>query len=598
MCGINFILDKNHNLEQDTILSMNSCLSHRGPDHNDVFLHKNETGHYLFGTTRLKIVDSRDEANQPFQSTDKRYVLIFNGEIYNYRQLKNQLIKTGYVFRTESDTEVLLALLITQGIAGIKQLDGMFSFVFTDFKENRTIVARDASGIKPLYYFQDEQYLIYSSEIRGVLSSQLVTKELNEKQIAQYIRYKYARSPETFYKNIFEVAPGSYRIHQPEHLESGTFEGLQSKTPDSSFESLINKSLGDQISTNVPMGLMLSGGLDSSLLLALIKGHGFNKFPCYTIGNSAEGTSDIKYAKLLTRHFGVKHEAIEVSPKQLADNFNDYIQRIDQPIADGAGYLTWMLTKSAANDVKILLSGAGADELFAGYNRHTAYYYYLKHFWKNPLARWSLRTGGKLVLKNRHQSMFADNITADPIQTFDQFRSMRTKGLWARNTTEKREGITKDEYFKMALKLDRTEYLVNDVLKITDNLSMQNGVEVRVPYLSTDIVKYAQSLSTKELMKGEPKWILKNILKKHLPAHLYNRSKVGFGMPFGSWVRNGEVKNITEQLLNPQESIYNHLDFNEVQTLINLHISHKKDYSNELWGLSTLSHWLNKEFPV
>ncbi len=601
MCGINFIADASSCIHDDTILSMNASILYRGPDYSGHFVHQGSHTKQLFGCNRLKIIDT-ENGNQPFSSKDGQYVLCFNGEIHNFQELRTDLKKVGHSFETTSDTEVLLCHLIEHGIEGLHVLDGMFAFSFTDLKSNTTIIARDRFGIKPLYYSETKDQLILSSEIRGVLASGVIKKELNENQISYYLKYRYASPPETFYQNIFEIQPGEYRVYSGSKLQKSGFirDGHSQKT-DLSVEEILTSSLKRQLISDSKIGLLLSGGIDSSLLLALSNELG-TKLPCFTIGSSQQKNDDLVFAEKISRHFGVSQQVYEVTSQSLLNDFQEYISITDQPIGDGAGYLTWKMSGLASESVKVLLSGAGADELFGGYNRHYAFNYYLNKIWRKDLKRKGLKvvsgilpegkSGGKL----RHFNMFTNKIDKDPSITFNNFIGLRFPAELTGRVPGKVHFQThnKQGLLHEALRHDLENYLVHDVLKITDNYSMRNGVEVRVPFLCNDMLSYFSNASHE--VQADKKHQLVSILDKYVPEEFTQREKQGFGMPFGHWVRNKELPAITELLHNKKCAIYKFIDFQQSQALIEKHISGKRDYSNELWSLCTLAHWLENEF--
>lgn len=596
---------------------MNASIIHRGPDSSRFGKYSFGGKTIFIGNNRLKIIDNSDNANQPFISIDGRYCLSFNGEIYNYKNLRNQL-SNKYTFSSASDSEVLLYHLIENGIDGINALDGMFAFIFYDSKTETTIVARDRHGIKPVYYADNNHSLIVSSEIKGILASGLIKKEFNEVQIPHYLNYKYAKRPATFYKNISELEPG-YLLEINDGIillkkwvlpESNYTEYTDSINVVNDSRELLFKAVEAQLHSDVNNGIFLSGGIDSTLLLAISKEIGVNNIATYSVINSAEdrsyGTEDYVYAKKAAQLYNSNHTEISIDDELLKYAENLFSQ-LDQPIGDSAFLLTWLLSGTASKNIRVALSGAGADEWFAGYNRHWAYAKYLSSFYGHPFR---IKTANNLsgILpegiaypfrkKARLWNKFASEISANPIETFDNFRSQRFP---SNIITSGNKPIYSNEYnkanlFEQALTKDRNEYLVNDILMLTDKMSMLKSLEIRVPYLDNSLTQYLSKLPTEILLKNGPKWILKDILENLGGSEFTKRKKEGFGMPIGKWIKNSKNNFLLQHIKNKNSSIYSFISFEIVSQMLHDHLSNRKDYSSELWSLIVLTNWVQQEF--
>lgn len=596
MCGINFILDKQKRLDTSCIIQMNDALKHRGRE-NTAWHCTLEAGRQVFfGHNRLKIIDLHDNANQPFRSPDGRYVLIFNGEIYNYQSLK-QTLKHTYAFSTNSDTEVLMYYLaewvekqgkevIGRTLSSIdtSALHGIFALVWYDTYTQTLIYARDSEGVKPLYKYENEQYLILSSEIRGILASGLVGKVLQKSQIYHYLAYRYAEPTQTFFQDIYPVLPAPKPV----------------LPAPASLSSALTDALSEQILADVPFGIFLSGGVDSTLLLALLQKMGHQNLPAFTIANTAKerdmGTDDFHFARLAAKQFGANLHVIEIDANLLKD-LPAFVQSADQPIADGAYWLTQILAKEARKSVKFVLSGAGADELFAGYNRHQAYHFYTKYYPALMLAypflkgaSWLLPTGyAHFYLKTfKLLKKFGADMTFSKQTTWDNFIKLRTGKQYVHSS------IKSDLPFSPLLH-DQQNYLQNDILALTDKASMWHELEIRVPYLAPQVVGYAQDLSLPYKLKYGKKWILKQLLTD-LGGKVYTqRRKEGFGMPIGKWLREPVGKDFIELLQRPDSALSEYLPTSHIQGIVKQHLAQREDYSTELWALLFLELWL-KEF--
>lgn len=612
MCGINLIIDKKGKLDESVIQKMNNCLQHRGPEASGYIKGNINNQSFYLGNTRLKIFDPLAHSDQPFKSSDQKYFLSFNGAILNYKELKETFAKE-YEFHTTSDTEVLFSLLQIKGRNGIAEAEGMFAFIFCDLNSNSIHIARDRKGIKPLYYYEDESYFIASSEIRAIIGTGLVPKELNEQQVLYYLTYKYPKSPETFYKNIFELAPGTVleyfneRISITSYLpiEEQYYQNLSDRELVSKTKSLLVEATRKHLLADVPVGILLSGGVDSTLLLAISNEIGIKNIPTFSIINSTEdssfGTKDNIYSRRAAIAFKSSHNEIEISEKIL-ERFQEMIDTLDQPIADSAALLTYVLSENiTSNKIKVVLSGAGADEYFGGYSRHLAFYRYIKYFKNNLPLQKSLKYVGRILPDGfnhplrksfRHLKKFSTSINQHPHQTFDNFSSLNFN---LKTNDDQIDNVKEGDFLNYALTKDRDEYLISDILAITDKMSMKHGLEVRVPYLDTSLINFVKSIKPEILFKNGSKWILKSILDQYGYTVFSKRKKEGFGLPFGKWIKNKNYSFI-ENLKDRTNPIYNYISFKEVELILNLHMKNKEDYTSELWALVVLSEWLKKNF--
>jgi asparagine synthase (glutamine-hydrolysing) len=611
MCGIHLIIDKTQTLSAEYIDLMASQTRYRGPDETDTGLVETQKQNYLFGVNRLKITDPTNAAAQPFFSEDKRKVLLFNGEIYNYYSLKNELIRKGIVFSTHSDTEVLLHWLTSFGSLGIKDLEGMFAFVFIDIDTDKIIIARDRYGIKPVYYYQDENYFIVSSEIKPILKTRLFPSRLNESQVDHYLQYKYAKFPETFFRNIMELSPGTMiqKVQGRLQIEKFTtemsgqdFGSLQL----SEIENLISDSLLQQISAPVPTGLLLSGGVDSTLLLALAQKEGYT-LPTFSIVNSkAEGsfgTNDFKYAAKAAKLFGAEHHEMETDISIL-EKFDDFVHRLDQPIGDSSFLMTSEICRHASGTMKILLSGAGADEIFGGYNRHWAFYKYLKHrktigLLMPALSKFSkmLPDGNVHPLRKQLRLLrkLSNSYDISPVRTFHKFlvfNEFESKTI----SDTMPEFTDSNDLMNWALNHDLTNYLVGDVLALSDRASMWHGIELRVPYLDDKLVHHVKSLPTDFVMRNGRKWILKELLKKQGGKEFAQRPKEGFGLPLSHWLTDKRVSHLWEFVNKKDHIIFKFVDKNLLDKLLAQQKQKSHDHGPLLWSILVLAHWLQHNF--
>ncbi|MDQ3292599.1 MAG: asparagine synthase C-terminal domain-containing protein, partial [Bacteroidota bacterium] len=382
-------------------------------------------------------------------------------------------------------------------------------------------------------------------------------------------------------------------------------------------ENLLLKSVERQLRADVPVGLFLSGGVDSTLILAMVQQLGYRHFPAFTISNKASesifGSADYRFARLAAQDFEADHHSFEIDTSILK-YLDELITTLDQPIADGAALLTYYLAKQVRSTIKVALSGAGADELFGGYNRHRAFYHYLQHrrFAHIFLALFKpgagiLPTGVKHPLRKQFLLIrkLVDKIQPyQPVQTFLNFTAMERhlqqllRPEFIGNTTPAEMPANTLDILRWSLNQDLHQYLIADILALTDKTSMIHSLEVRTPYLDNALHSFLQTLPSEALFKNGPKWILKHILEKYQEKQIAHRPKEGFGMPLGHWLKQTETRWIFEDLQNPQHILFRYLRFPETQQFIQMQLQGRYDYSSELWALIILARWLNQHFAA
>lgn len=556
---------------------MMQATQHRGPDFSKAILINSQVG---MAHNRLSILDLSENANQPFV-INNRYYLTYNGEIYNYKALRNNLEKSAITFSTNSDTEVLARLLIQKGKDAIPELEGMFAFVFYDSQENSFITSRDYFGIKPLYYYEDDYVILISSEAKGLFASGYITKELNEEGINDYLNFKYVTSNNTIFKNILSLHPKEILVSNNSEISIHQYN----KTPFSGTKQVIQEKVREDIKTtlisDVPLGVFLSGGIDSLLIYETIKKKTNQPLTCFYINLDKDIEEENKLKQLCNNHGDTLH--CITFETDFENNFRLFIQTLDTPIADSASFLTWLLSKKAKEKgIKTILSGVGGDEQFAGYNRHYAFSVYLK--WKNfistpflkQLGLDSLFSGGKKRLVKK----LISDISVDPNSTWNNFIRLN---LPHKTTLLQTQYIAS---LNEAIQHDQSNYLAKDVLAVSDQSGMAHGVEIRVPLLYSRF-----DIDSHFLLQHGKKWILKELIVTP------SGTKKGFGIFLSQEILNKPFFKEQLQLLkNPNHIIYKYLFFDKTQALIKNHISGKNNYSPEIWALIIITCWLNQTF--
>lgn len=585
MCGINFFLDKN-NLQNDSIIQkMNNAILHRGNENTDFFQKDN----LYFGHNRLKILDISSEANQPFFSENKRFILIFNGEIYNHLTLKKELSEK-YTFKTHSDTEVLLYFLIEN--KNEEELNGMYAYIFVDLETKKIKYSRDKLGIKPLYIFENDNYLLLSSEIKGILASELVEKKINPTQIIPYLYNRFVEKNQSFFENITPTPP---LLIKPQNKKKIIFskEKCIQKLDDIFHQVIQNQSFAD-----VPVGIFLSGGVDSTLLLAYLQENNYPKPTAFTIIHEKKDvqfvSQDTHFAEKAAKKFGADWQPIQINANIL-DNFDEFVSKIDNPIADAAFLLTYHLAEKASKTHKVILTGAGADEMFGGYYRHQAFLHY--NSLKKIFGKYWIRLFKNIPTSflSRKWKKLIEKIDENTQKTFINF----TQTHWNIHNYHNENIFFDDEKIKnkeleWALEYEKNHFLSEDILKINDLAAMLHSVEIRVPFLDNQIIDFVNNLDAKFLFQKGKKWLLKTLLTQKGGKEFAYRNKEGFGMAFGEWIRQEKYKKLIINTLHKNHIIFDELPYSIFWNFWQLHQEKKADFTNEIFGIWFLGEWLNQ----
>ncbi len=626
MCGIHFILDKQRQVAtEEPLRRMMQESAYRGPDASGTLCLDHPTQRAWLGSHRLQVSDPHPRADQPFMSPDGRYTLLYNGEIYNYPELRNQLLTVGVTFSTQSDTEVLLHWLILKGPTGLSLLNGMFAFVLYDRQEGVTWAARDRNGMKPLFYTENEAYLIVSSEAKGIIASGLVNWRVHEATVNPYLCFRYPPGNVTFFRHIVPLKAGHYLHRKADgNARIATYELPSAPAAHSSDEALPNtiaSTLTEAVlrhwPADVPAGLFLSGGVDSTLLLALLRQEGVS-VPTFSLGPAPDdaryGTRDHQFARRAAAQYEAYHEEVTVTEANLEEHFETFIQRTDQPVGDSGAFMTYLLSQTAGALVKVVLSGAGADELFGGYHRHWAYRQYLRNYSLVTRLLPLLRRVGTWLPNRGHTTgrllgKLLRDVSLDPAETFAHFISLAPfrpllhhlvdhDDPWLQQARHRggSENFV-EAYLQYALRHDQQHYLSSDVLAISDSMSMAHGLEMRLPYLDTELQTQVNSLSATQRLRHGRKWILRRLLEARGGKAYTQRRKEGFGLPMAQWLRRPAMPLIQQHIENSRALVYRYVDESVVIHLLRQHRQGQQDHSQALWTVLVLSAWLTHRFP-
>ncbi|HLP20422.1 MAG TPA: asparagine synthase (glutamine-hydrolyzing) [Chitinophagales bacterium] len=629
MCGIAGYFSKEPTHRLDSFLQgAMKALALRGPDLQETVT---LSPHIGFGHARLSIIDTSSIANQPMADDSGRYTIIFNGEIFNYRELKEQFL-SGEKFNSTSDTEVLLKLFIRMGKDCLQHLNGFFAFAVYDKETQEIFMARDRFGIKPLLVYSDDKMIVFASEMKAILAFP-VKKELDYNTLSLYLQLNYIPGNSSMLKNIQKLAPGSYAVIDSKgNIKTDKYYTIpytpgeivkEKESYDSAkatLKRLVEEAVQRRLVADVPLGAFLSGGIDSSIITACAAKNVTN-LNTYSIGFKDEPYFDeTKYANLVAKKFGTNHTVFSVSNDDMFANIFSILDYIDEPFADSSAIAVYILSQKTRQKVTVALSGDGGDELFAGYNKHKAE----MRARQNNLVNFVASTGlpfFKMLPKSRHSKWgnlfrqaqrFGEGLQLSPANRYWRwctFNSAQAASALLKNPAqintaecEKRKSFVLDAIkqngdLNDVLYADTQMVLPNDMLTKVDLMSMANSLEVRVPLLDYTVVDYAFSLPVSYKIDATGgKKILKDAFRDVLPIELFSRPKHGFEVPLLKWMRTGLRPLIEEQLLEKnfieQQGIF---DVAAIETLKQkVYSNNPEDVHATLWGLLVFQYWYKK----
>jgi len=613
LCGINIIIDKKSGLTSGPIQAMNGATFYRGPDYSDSLTFQFKQEQIFVGINQLKIIDIDNAANQPFFSTDKRYFVLFNGTIYNYKELAKKL-ESKYTFNTHSDTEILLYWIIEYGIEGLRELNGMFAFVFFDRQENRIILSKDIYGIKPMYYYNDDNYFIASSEIKGILASGLVAKQFNSSQVQHYLQLGFVQRPFTFYKNIYELNEGSYlqfdqhdfRVKKFGTTPSIEYSDLNSDTLVSKLNEYIDKSISKYLVSDVPVGLFIDNSISSAILLDKLMHAGATSIPVFSFeSNDVKENAAIHE---LVEKYTLNH--IPITPQTLNKvTFDTFLSSVDQPVGEYGYFHSYHLSNQMHPFVKVAILGNSSNEMFGNYARHMAYYNYLKRLLHKNLKISLIKTTHQLLPSQGNNSIkkifkswnkYIELIDKDPIQTYLNFCSSEV-------FLEKNEQVSMEEllsekheemsyYLKAAFRFDQSKILTSSTLPVIDKTMMRNSIEARLPFLDVEVKRFMDALDPKLLFKHGHNWILKKLLTYTDISPKINFESVPTRQSNLIDVSESFSTEMQHAINNSTHAIYEWISPAQKASIKkNLAIGNTSTF-NDRWRLFLLMKWYDKEF--
>lgn len=575
MCGIAGIVNWNNFVEESSIQKMCDAIAHRGPDHAG-YLNLPEV---KLGHRRLSIIDLSDSASQPMKDFSKRYQIVFNGEIYNYQEIKKQLQDKGYVFLNNSDTEVVLNAYAEWGKDCLQRFNGMFAFAIWDTKEKNMFIARDRFGKKPFYYtVLPNNTFLFASDISALLTNTMVSKEIDMEAVNCYLAIGYVLAPLSIYKNIKKIPAASYALLSNNgnsfHISNYWDYAEHLSKPKITNESDIKEALKEHILkavnyrliSDVPVGAFLSGGVDSSSIVAAVRKLHNKELCTFSIGFDQESYNEIDEAREIAKLFNTNHYDELLSVKNSKELILQSVDVFDEPFSDNSLIPMYKVSELASKHIKVVLSGDGADELFGGYITYKADSYYQKYqkipsflrqlaynLVKNNKINEKQKIGFQYKMRQFLQGAQGDFASAHyswrlifPPELRQQIMGNQFKELI--NDTDPSKVFKKHfekvkhlHWLDQALYVDAMTWLPDDILVKVDRTTMKHGLEARAPYLDVNLVEYAATIDPNlKLNKGVTKYILKEALRDWLPETTLYRKKSGFNAPVGAWIGNTE----------------------------------------------------------
>ena len=598
MCGIAGIVTKREN-KKEIIEAMSKRIEHRGPDGEGYFF----DGDVALAHRRLSIIDL-STGNQPMFNEDDTVVTVFNGEIYNYVELRDELVKAGHKFKTKSDTEVLIHGFEEWHTDLPKYLRGMFAFAIYDKKSNELFLARDNFGIKPLYYTVMDGTFMFASEIKAFLDTPDFKKELNEDILQAYLEFSFVPTNETFFKGVYRLDAGSSLLYKDGDIKIDKYFKLDFKDKEQtlaeaveSISEVMKDSVNRHLLSDVEVGSFLSSGIDSSYIVSLAK-----PAKTYTVGYDIDKYDEISYAKDLTEKLGINNTSKVIKMDEYMEEFPKIMYYLDEPTSDPAAISLYFVAKLARRDVKVVLSGEGADEFFGGYNYYREevdmkFYnkipYFIRHFIGKIASLFPEGYGFNFLVRR------GEKLENSYIGVNRNFSEKMARKVLSKEYNLRGIDVTKEIYKQFAgysnihkmQAIDINYWLMKDILLKADRMTMASSLEGRVPFIDKEVFKVASGLSIDyKVTKENTKVALREAAKEVIPTEAYKKKKLGFPVPIREWMKTPEVSDEIRKMFN-KEFTSKFFKVDVINELLDEHISGKKDNYRKIWTIYSFLTW-------
>lgn len=619
MCGITGFInfDKNKKADPIKLKEMTDLIAHRGPDSEGFHI----DGNIGMGFRRLSIIDL-NTGEQPISDLSNNFTITFNGEIYNYQELRKSLSAKGYTFRTSTDTETILNLYIEYGTNCLKYLRGMFAFVIYDKTKNILFGARDRFGIKPFYYSLSKFDFIWGSELKCVKKGLSKNLSLDYDSLNEYFTYGYIGSDRSIYKEIRKLEPSHSFILNLDNIDKGLnlnqywniqFEPDYSKTENDWIELLdqkLSESVRMHMISDVPLGAFLSGGIDSSAVVAFMNKVSPNQVKTFSIGFKEEKFNELQYSREVANKYNTEHHELILEPESV-DLLPKLVSAFDEPFFDPSAIPTYYVSKFAREFVTVVLSGDGGDELFAGYNSYMKTLKIKESLFSNNLLNPLWKTIHNVIpdkISGKGLTYLLSKNRKDIGAYYCMMKKTEREFLFNNNTLRELSkcdpemnkisilrSSTSTDFISRLEELDLLTYLPGDILTKVDRTSMQNSLETRVPILDHEFAEISFKIpSSLKMNKNEGKIIFKKMLNKYLPDNVLRHKKQGFGVPLSVWFKDDLKTFIKDRLLNRNAEIYKYLNYNAVKQIIDIQNFGMRNFSGKIWSILFLEEWLSK----
>jgi asparagine synthase (glutamine-hydrolysing) len=638
MCGITGIWDFKDKISPEVLGKMTDVLNHRGPDDSGIFVdQKNNIG---LGHRRLSIIDLSSAGHQPMSNDEKSIWVTYNGEIYNFGEIRTELEGKGHKFKSNSDTEVIIKSYEEWGIESIKKYRGMFAFAIWDTRKEKLFLIRDRTGVKPLYYYLNNDLLIFSSELKSFHQHPKFKKEINFSSLALFLQFGYILAPNTIFNNAYKLKPGHYlevdknrNVKETKYWDIVNFylaepiNGTENEI-EKELERILIESFKYRMVSDVPVGVFLSGGIDSSLVTALLQADSKNPLKTFTIGFNEKGFNEAPHAKKVAEYLKTDHHEIYCTSKDALEIVPKLSDIYDEPFGDSSGIPTYLVSKFARQKVKVALSADAGDEVFCGYSRYKMLNTYYR--FKNkvpPFLMASMSVGFSLfseetigsvygifpflpkqtnikdkihkfknvleyknrelsdIVKNGNSYWFEDQIKKIILSSYEQ----------AQNNFSEFERIKSMPAMSQMQAIDYKTYLCDDIFTKVDRATMAVGLESREPLADHKIAEYVARLPLNlKYKKGENKYILRKLLYKYVPREILERPKQGFGIPIDSWLKRDLNVILREYLSEKTIKTQGIFDEKYIKESLDGYLSGKPDSAYKFWFLLVFQMWYEK----
>jgi len=606
MCGIVGIVNFKDKLlhTKEVIKTMCDSIAHRGPDEFGYHYEDN----LVLCHRRLSIIDLSG-GKQPMQNKDKNYTVTYNGEIYNFKEIRSELEKLGHTFSSHSDTEVLLNAFIEYGVDCFTRFNGMFAVAIWNKQDQELVIARDKTGKKPLYYCYKNNMIVFASELKAIYPANVSDKQIDDKAVQDYFTLGYVPTPRTIYKDIQKLPPASYAVIKKESLKISTYWDVKFQAGIDSYSNyrenskkILFESVERRLVSDVPFGAFLSGGIDSSVIVSMMQEIMDVPVKTFSIGFDVDEFSELNDARQIANKLGAEHTEFVID-KNCLDIYDEFIDFYDEPFADSSSLPTYYVSKLASDHVKMVLTGDGGDECFGGYKRYSRHLLNnkIKAFFPDKELAYKIlssipRYGNKAerVVK-RANARFPQNYLQEVALCTDETIANLIPTISGYSTYDSFEDLftTQNTELESIYYGDIKSYMLDDILVKVDRMSMANSIELRSPFLDSNLLEYAATIPEKyKTNQKVGKIILRDIAADYVSSSIVKGKKRGFAIPLKEWFKH-DLKSMLQDIIN-SNSKSDLFDYDFVNNLITQHDTNSQDNSELLWQILCFERWSTK----